>query len=67
MLCLTDIELLAIMTKNDERKGHCELCVLADLHRNDLVACAMCIRFEVKPMNAAIANGQNIEKKPRES
>ena len=25
------------------RKGHCELCVLADLHRNDLVAYAMCI------------------------
>jgi len=31
------------MTKNDERKGHCELNVLADLLRNDPVACAMCI------------------------
>ena len=31
------------MTKSDERKGHCELCVLADLLRNDLMACAMCI------------------------
>ena len=31
------------MTKSDERKGHCELRVLADLLRNDLMACAMCI------------------------
>ena len=31
------------MTKNSERKGHCELLVLADLLRNDLMACAMCI------------------------
>ena len=24
--------------KNDEVKGHCELCVLTELHRNDLMA-----------------------------
>ena len=37
-LCLTDTELLAIMTKNDERKGHCELCVLASM---TVMACAI--------------------------
>jgi len=40
-LYLTDVEMLAIMTKSDERIGHCELNVLADLPRNDLMACVL--------------------------